>query len=160
MEYKLNKGVGQDVEFCGLKAQYLYLFAGGLLAVFLVFVILYMAGVNRLFCIALCVMSATGITLGVFRLNRKYGPHGLMKLAAAGYRPYYIINRKRITSLLNEENMRNILKASTLESKFPLLAVEDGCILSKDADVTVGFKVRLPEVFTLTSDDYEAMHGA
>ena len=89
MEYKLNKGVGQDVEFCGLKAQYLYLFAGGLLAVFLVFVILYMAGVNRLFC----------ITLGVFRLNRKYGPHGLMKLAAAGYRPYYIINRKRITSL-------------------------------------------------------------
>ena len=35
MEYKLNKGVGQDVEFCGLKAQYLYLFAGGLLAVFL-----------------------------------------------------------------------------------------------------------------------------
>lgn len=56
--------------------------------------------------------------------------------------------------------MRNILKASTLESKFPLLAVEDGCILSKDADVTVGFKVHLPEVFTLTSDDYEAMHGA
>lgn len=56
--------------------------------------------------------------------------------------------------------MRNILKASTLESKFPLLAVEDGCILSKDADVTVSFKVRLPEVFTLTSDDYEAMHGA
>ena len=46
--------------------------------------------------------------------------------------------------------MRNILKASTLESKFPLLAVEDGCILSKDADVTVGFKVRLPEIFTLT----------
>nr|WP_235777648.1 DUF4133 domain-containing protein [Bacteroides fragilis] len=37
--------------------------------------------------------------MGVFRLNRKYGPHGLMKLAAAGYRPYYIINRKRITSL-------------------------------------------------------------
>lgn len=99
MEYKLNKGVGQDVEFCGLKAQYLYLFAGGLLAVFLVFVILYMAGVNRLFCIALCVISASGITLDVFRLNRKYGPHGLMKLAAAGYRPYYIINRKRITSL-------------------------------------------------------------
>lgn len=62
------------MEFCGLKAQYLYLFAGGLLAVFLVFVILYMAGVNRLFCIALCVISASGITLGVFRLNRKYGP--------------------------------------------------------------------------------------
>ena len=43
MEYKLNKGVGQDVELFGLKAQYLYLFAGGLLAVFLVFVILYLS---------------------------------------------------------------------------------------------------------------------
>ena len=56
--------------------------------------------------------------------------------------------------------MRNILKAATLENKFPLLSVEEGCILSKDADVTVGFKIRLPEVFTLTSADYEAMHGA
>ena len=44
--------------------------------------------------------------------------------------------------------MRNILKAATLESKFPVLSVERGCILSKDADVTVGFKVRLPELFT------------
>ena len=37
--------------------------------------------------------------------------------------------------------MRNILKAATLESKFPILSVEEGCILSKDADVTIGFKV-------------------
>ena len=56
--------------------------------------------------------------------------------------------------------MRNILKAATLESKFPVLSVERGCILSKDADVTVGFKVRLPELFTLTSAEYAAMHGA
>lgn len=56
--------------------------------------------------------------------------------------------------------MRNILKAATLESKFPILAVEQGCILSKDADVTVGFKVSLPELFTVTSADYAAMHGA
>lgn len=76
MEYKLNKGVGQDVEFCGLKAQYLYVFAGGLLAVFLVFVILYMAGVDRRLCIAFCMVSASGIILGVFRLNRKYALTG------------------------------------------------------------------------------------
>ena len=30
--------------------------------------------------------------------------------------------------------MRNVMKASTIESKFPLLAVEGGCIISKDAD--------------------------
>ncbi|RGV25346.1 DUF3875 domain-containing protein, partial [Butyricimonas virosa] len=27
--------------------------------------------------------------------------------------------------------MRNMLKATTLERKFPLLAVENGCIISK-----------------------------
>lgn len=55
--------------------------------------------------------------------------------------------------------MRNILKAATLESKFPILSVEEGCILSKDADVTIGFKVFLPELFTVTSSDYVSMHG-
>lgn len=46
MEYGINKGIGKSVEFRGLKAQYLFIFAGGLLAVFVVFVILYMAGVD------------------------------------------------------------------------------------------------------------------
>ena len=41
--------------------------------------------------------------------------------------------------------MRNTLKATTLERKFPLLAVENGCIISKDADITVAFRVELPE---------------
>lgn len=56
--------------------------------------------------------------------------------------------------------MRNVLKAATLESKFPIMAVEHGCILSKEADVTVAFRVELPELFTVTSTEYEAMHSA
>ena len=32
--------------------------------------------------------------------------------------------------------MKNVMKTATLESKFPLLAVENGCIISKDADIT------------------------
>ena len=56
--------------------------------------------------------------------------------------------------------MRNILKATTLESKFPLLAVEGGCIISKDADITVAYRVELPELFTVTSAEYEAIHAA
>ena len=46
--------------------------------------------------------------------------------------------------------MRSILKASTLESKFPIMAVEHGCIVSK---------VTLPEVFSVSSAEYEAMHA-
>ena len=53
--------------------------------------------------------------------------------------------------------MRNTLKAATLERKFPVLAVEEGCILSKDADI--GFRVRLPELYTVSSQDYEAIHA-
>ena len=34
-EYPINKGIGRPVEFKGLKAQYLFLFAGGLLAAFI-----------------------------------------------------------------------------------------------------------------------------
>ena len=51
------------------------------------------------------------------------------------------------------------MKTATLESKFPLLAVENGCIISKDADITVAYRVELPELFTLTRAEYESMHS-
>ena len=56
--------------------------------------------------------------------------------------------------------MRNVLKAETLERKFPLLSVENGCIVSKDADLTVAFEVELPELFTMTAAEYEAVHSS
>ena len=55
--------------------------------------------------------------------------------------------------------MKNVMKTATLESKFPLLAVENGCIISKDADITVAYRVELPELFTLTRAEYESMHS-
>ena len=48
---------------------------------------------------------------------------------------------------------------TTLENKFPLLAVEHGCIVSKDADLTVAYEVELPELYTVTGAEYEAIHG-
>ena len=56
--------------------------------------------------------------------------------------------------------MRGTLKTSTLESKFPLLKVENNCIVSKFADITAAYRVTLPELFTLTAEEYEALHGA
>lgn len=53
--------------------------------------------------------------------------------------------------------MRGTLKTTTLEAKFPLLAVEQDCILSKNADITAAFRVTLPELFTVTSAEYEAI---
>lgn len=56
--------------------------------------------------------------------------------------------------------MRNVMKAATLESKFPILSVEHDCIISKDADITVCYRVELPELFTVTQAEYEAIHSA
>ncbi|WP_314059170.1 TraG family conjugative transposon ATPase [Empedobacter brevis] len=56
--------------------------------------------------------------------------------------------------------MRNKSRITTLENKFPLLTVENNCIISKDADITVCFGVKLPELFTVASPEYETIHSA
>ena len=38
--------------------------------------------------------------------------------------------------------------------------MENGCILSKDADITVVFRVILPEIFTVSGTGYETLHSA
>ena len=96
-DFEINKGVGREVEFKGLRAQYLFIFAAGLLAVFVVFVIMYMAGADQWICIGFGVSAATVLVWLTFTLNRKYGSHGLMKLFAARQHPRRILSRKRIT---------------------------------------------------------------
>eukprot|EP01035_Chromulina_nebulosa_P058823 gene58823-80558_t len=38
------------------------------------------------------------------------------------------------------------------------MGVEHGCILSKMGDVTVVYEASLPEIFTLSNEEYEAFH--
>lgn len=106
MEYNINKGIGNSVEFKGLKAQYLFVFAGGLLAVFVVFVILYMIGVNQWICIGFGVIAASVLVWLTFSLNQKYGEHGLMKLLAKRQHPRYLINRKSPHSLFRKKRKK------------------------------------------------------
>jgi len=94
-EFNINKGIGQSVEFKGLKAQYLFIFAGGLLAVFVLFVILYLAGINQWVCIGLGVTFASPLVWQTFALNRRYGEHGLMKRMANRNHPRFLINRRK-----------------------------------------------------------------
>ena len=77
-DYPINKGIGHSVEFKGLKAQYLFIFAGGLLAVFFLVVVLYMAGADQLVCIGLGLTLGSLLVWGTFHLNNKYGEHGLI----------------------------------------------------------------------------------
>ena len=90
----INKGIGKSVEFQGLKSQYLFIFAGGLLAVFIIFVVMFMAGANQWICIGFGVIAASLLVWLTFSLNARYGEHGLMKLLARRQHPRYLINRK------------------------------------------------------------------
>ncbi len=45
-----------------------------------------------------------------------------------------------------------------LEDILPILGVEHDCILSKKGDITIGFEISLPEIFTLSNEDYESFH--
>lgn len=48
----------------------------------------------------------------------------------------------------------------TLAERLPILGIEHDCILSKQGEFTVAFRLSLPEVFTLSDDDYELLHQA
>lgn len=50
-----------------------------------------------------------------------------------------------------EKNLKDIL---------PVMGVEHNCILSKQGDVTIAYEVELPELFTLSNQEYEALHQA
>ena len=42
----------------------------------------------------------------------------------------------------------------------PIMGVEHHCILSKQGDITVAYQVELPEIFTLSDQEYESFHQA
>ncbi len=103
--YSINRGIGKPVEFQGLKSQYLFIFAGGLLADFILFVIMYMAGIAQSVCIITAVVCAALLVWKTFALNKKYGEHGLMKHQAKSYHPRFIINRKKINKLIINDKL-------------------------------------------------------
>lgn len=100
----MNKGVGRNVEFRGLTSQYLFLFAAGMLASLLLTMVLYMAGVDRTLCILVALVCMSLVVWGTFRMNRRYGPHGLMKRLAARRHPRRIIHRRSIRHLIVKRN--------------------------------------------------------
>lgn len=45
-----------------------------------------------------------------------------------------------------------------MDAILPIMDVQHDCILSKQGDITVVFQVELPELFTLSDQEYEAFH--
>lgn len=51
-----------------------------------------------------------------------------------------------------------LIKADKIEDKLPLLAYEEGLLISKRGDITALFEVELNEVFSLGSNDFDELH--
>ena len=49
-------------------------------------------------------------------------------------------------------------KSIPLFKVFPVYKVEYDCIISKHGDVTLAYELKLPEIFTLSDQEYEALH--
>jgi len=47
-----------------------------------------------------------------------------------------------------------------LNKILPLLGIEQDCILSKQGDITIAYKLTLPELFTFSNEEYESFHQA
>lgn len=99
VEFNINKGIGRPAEFRGLKAQYLFIFVGSLLAVFIVTVVIYMIGIPQMICVGFGLISGSVLVWATFHLNGKYGQYGLMKVQATKNHPHYISNRRRLQRL-------------------------------------------------------------
>lgn len=80
--YTINKGVNASLEFKGLKAQYIWWLAGGLLCLLILFAILYVLGVNTYLCLLIIVAFGALLFTQVYRMSKTYGQYGLMKRAA------------------------------------------------------------------------------
>ena len=81
--YQINKGVGKSIEFRGLKAQYIWYFAGGVLILLFLFSILYLVGLNTFVCLAIILGLGSLLLAKLYSWSSKYGEHGMMKKVAA-----------------------------------------------------------------------------
>ncbi|WP_316787842.1 DUF4133 domain-containing protein [Pedobacter frigoris] len=93
--YQINKGINRSIEFRGLKAQYIAYMAVGLLALLIVYAILYIIGVNAFICIGIIVTGGTYLVIKVNALSKKYGEYGMMKMVAKKQVPDVVKNNTR-----------------------------------------------------------------
>jgi hypothetical protein len=80
--YQINKGINQSIEFKGLKAQYIWYLGGGVVALMILFALMYIAGLPSLVCVAVIGISGTVLVVRIYKMSSKYGEFGMMKAIA------------------------------------------------------------------------------
>jgi len=93
--YQINKGINQSIEFKGLKAQYIWYLGGGVVALMIVFAIMYIIGLPSFICIGVIAIAGVLLVTRIYGMSRKYGEYGLMKALARKQVPKVIRSRSR-----------------------------------------------------------------
>lgn len=95
--YKINKGVNKPIEFRGLKAQYIWYLAAGLVFMLVLFAVLYIIGISPFICIGIIGLLTALLFFKVYSTSRTYGEHGIMKKIARRSVPAVIRSCSRKT---------------------------------------------------------------
>lgn len=93
--YQINKGINKSIEFKGLKAQYIWYLAGGLLVLLIIFALLYIIGLNTYICLLFIGVAGGVLFSRVYRLSNTHGQYGMMKKTARRMVPKLIRNNSR-----------------------------------------------------------------
>lgn len=93
--YSINKGINRPVEFRGLQAQYIWYLGGGLVAVLILFSVLYIAGLNAYVTLLIGLCLSSSVFFIVYRMNNKYGQHGLSRKRAQSRIPKVLRSKSR-----------------------------------------------------------------
>ena len=93
--YQINKGINKSIEFKGLKAQYIWYFAGGVIGLLILFAIMYIMGINSFICIGIILITGTVLVIKIYALSNKYGEFGMMKKLAKRNVPKVVRSKNR-----------------------------------------------------------------
>ncbi|WP_130855650.1 DUF4133 domain-containing protein [Olivibacter jilunii] len=104
--YRINKGVNKPVEFRGLKAQYIWYLGGGIIALMIIYAVMYIIGLNQYICLAVILCLGAGVVMKVYQLSDKYGEHGMMKSMARKSVPKTIKCNSRRVFMDQERKIR------------------------------------------------------
>ena len=93
--YQINKGINKSIEFKGLKAQYIWYFAGGVIALLILFAIMYIIGINSFICIGIILIAGTVLIIKIYAMSNEYGEYGMMKKLAKRSTPKLVRSKNR-----------------------------------------------------------------
>lgn len=108
--YQINKGINKSIEFKGLKAQYIWYFGGGVIALLILFAIMYIIGINSFICIGIILIAGTVLVIKLYALSNTYGEYGMMKTIAKRSVPKVIKSKSRALFCNSQPVNRNTEK--------------------------------------------------